>query len=276
MTAESTPSTDPLPAWSPKGQRVLVTGASSGIGEAVALQLAEAGATVGICARREDRLAAVLDRCRERSPESRMWVVDLSDMEQVDRLVAEAPEGLGGVDVLINNAGVPKRRAATALTFDDVESTMRINYFSPVRLTLGLLPAMVERGSGHVCNVSSMGAHMVAWRTGASSATKAALELFTENLYLDLVGTGVQAHLFVPGSTRSEFSTPKEGNDPPFTPDQSASAPAEDVAAALIASLSTDEFMTFASEKEATTAATKAADVNGFLARMRTQLSGRG
>ena len=126
---------------------VLVTGASSGIGEATALAFARTGATVGICARREDRLADVLARCREHAPDSRMWVTDLSDLDAIDGLAQRAVDELGGVDVLVNNVGVPKRRKTTTLTPADVESVMAINYFGPVRLTLALLPGMVERGA---------------------------------------------------------------------------------------------------------------------------------
>ena len=169
---------------------VLVTGSSSGIGEATALAFARTGATVGVCARREDRLADVVARCREHAPDSRMWVTDLSDLDAVDALASRAVDELGGVDVLVNNVGVPKRRKTTTLTPADVESVMAINYFGPVRLTLALLPGMVERGSGHIVSVSSMGAHMIAFGTGAYAASKGALELFTEALYLDLAGTG--------------------------------------------------------------------------------------
>ena len=255
---------------------VLVTGASSGIGAATAVAFARAGATVGICARREDELAAVLDQCREFSAESRMWSVDLADLDGIDAFAAKVASELGGVDVLVNNAGVPKRRKAIALTAADVEGVMAINYFSPVRLTLALLPAMIERGRGHVVNVSSMGAHMVSFGTGAYAASKAALEQFTEALYLELPGTGVQAHLVVPGSTRSEFSTPKDGNDPPFPQDPATLVAPEVVADAIVAAIGTDRFLSFATERDAATAAAKATDPNGFLAGMQERLAGLG
>jgi short-subunit dehydrogenase len=255
------------------GQRVLVTGASSGIGAAAAVTFAEAGATVGLVARREDRLREVAARCGEVGPAARHWAADLADLDGIASLAATVEAELGGVDVLVNNAGVPKRRKVTALTPEEAEEVMAINYFSPVRLTLALLPGMVTRGHGHVVNVSSMGAHMVAFGTGAYAATKAALELFTEALYLELQGTGVAAHLFVPGSTDTEFSTPKDGNDPPFPRDPAGVASAEEVAAALVASLSDDRFMTFAGEREAATAAAKAADPNAFLAAMGERLA---
>ena len=152
---------------------------------------------------------------------------------------------------------------------------MRINYHSPVRLTLALLPAMLERGDGHVVNVSSMGAHMVAFGTGAYAASKAALEMFTEALYLELAGTGVHAHLLVPGSTATEFSTPREGNDPPLPSGGEPVAP-EVVADAVVACLERDELVTYATERDAATSAAKAADPNAFLAEMREALRALG
>ena len=97
-------------------------------------------------------------------------MTDLSDLDAVDALATRVVDELGGIDVLVNNVGVPKRRKTTALTPVDVESVMAINYFGPVRLTLRLLPGMVERGSGHIVNVSSMGAHMIVFGTGVDAA----------------------------------------------------------------------------------------------------------
>jgi len=254
--------------------RVLVTGASSGIGAATALAFARTGNTVALCARREERMAAVLDECREHAPASCMVVADLSRLAELDRVAQRAVDALGGVDVLVNNAGVPKRRRTYALTSDDVEEVMAINYFSPVRLTLALLPAMLQRGSGDIVNVSSMGAHMISWGTSAYAATKGALELFTEALYLELAPRGVRAHLVVPGTTRTEFSTEREGNDPPMTNPADSTAP-DVVAAAIVACIDDDRFVTYATEKDAATAAGKAADPNAFLARMRDAVAGR-
>jgi short-subunit dehydrogenase len=256
------------------GPRVLVTGASSGIGAAVAVAFARTGATVGICARRQDRLAEVLQQCRRWAPDSRLWAVDLSRLDELSAFAEQAEAELGGVDILVNNAGIPKRRLTTVLTADEVEAVMAMNFFSPVRLTLALLPGMVQRGRGHVVNVSSMGVHSAAYRIAAYAASKAALELFTESLYLELGGTGVQAHLFVPGSTRSEFSTPKDGNDPPFPQDPSAFADPDDVAAALLACLDDPRFETFASGREEATATKKSADLNVWLAALRPRFSG--
>src|SRR4029077_4519101 len=114
------------------GKRVLITGASSGIGAGLAVAFARAGATVGICARRTDRLEAVLGECREHAPESRAWTVDLADLESVEAFALRADDELGGIDVLVNNAGIPKRRHVLELSSDVVDDVMAINYASPV------------------------------------------------------------------------------------------------------------------------------------------------
>ena len=147
-------------------------------------------------------------------PGGKMWGVDLADLDGLGAFAARVDDELDGVDVLVNNAGIPKRRRTTTMTAADVESVMATNYFSPVRLTLALLPRMIERGSGDIVNVSSMGVHLVAFGVGAYSASKAALELFTEALYVELPGTGVRAHLVVPGTTATEFSSPARGQRP--------------------------------------------------------------
>lgn len=248
------------------GARALVTGASSGIGAALAVALAREGATVGICARRGDRLAEVLAECRVHAPDSRHWVFDVGDLDAVPTFAATVEAALGGVDLLVNNAGIPKRRRIPELSEADLEEVMRVNFFAPVALVRALLPGMLARGHGRIVNLSTMGTHSAAARVGAYAASKAALELYTEALHLDLLGTGVDAQLFVPGTTRTEFSLPREGNDPPFGPPSGMEPDA--VAAAIIGQLRSGVYEAFACDEYARTAAAKRADPNGFLAGM--------
>jgi short-subunit dehydrogenase len=250
--------------------KVFVTGASSGIGAATARALAAAGHTVGICARREDRLKDVLADC---GADARMWVADLLDLDGLDALAATVDEAMGGVDVLVNNAGVPKRRRVRAMTATDLEEVMAMNYHSPVRLALAFLPRMLARASGEIVNVSSMGVHSAAFGVGAYSASKAALELFTESMYLELAGSGVRARVVVPGTTATEFSDDKPGNEPSMVKGAANGATAEQVAAAIVATLGDDRFLTYAVERDAHGSATKAADPNAFLANAREALA---
>ena len=254
-----------------RGARALVTGASSGIGASLALALAREGATVGICARREDRLAEVLAECRVHAPESRMWGFDVGDLDAIPRFAATVEAELGGVDLLVNNAGIPKRRRIPELSEADLEEVMRVNFFAPVALVRALLPGMLARDRGRIVNLSTMGTHSAAARVGAYSASKAALEMYTEALHLDLLGTGVDAQLFVPGTTRTEFSLPRDGNDPPFGP-PSGMEP-DDVAAAIIDHIRSGGFEAFACEEYAKTAAAKRRDPNAFLAGMESYLT---
>ena len=137
------------------GAKVLVTGASSGIGATLAELLAQRGATVGIVARRADRLAVVLERCQAHSPESRLWALDLGDTDAAEALALEAWDAFGHLDVLVNNAAVPKRRDVRKLTLAEIRHTMAVNFESPVRMSLAVLPRMLERDRGVIVNVSS-------------------------------------------------------------------------------------------------------------------------
>ena len=187
-------------AYSVQNKHVLVTGASTGIGAALAIGFAQAGATVGICARREPELAEVLAQVREHAPESRMWTIDLDDLDGLADFAAEASVELGGLDVLVNNAGIPKRKNVLALTPEIVEAVMRINYFSPVRLTLAFLPELIER-SGRIVNISSVAARLGPPGEAAYTASKAALTGFSESMQVDLgiAGYDVGVHVVNPG-----------------------------------------------------------------------------
>ena len=185
--------------------KVLVTGASSGIGAGLARGFAADGHTVGICARRKERLEEVLADCQKTAPASRMWVIDLADLDAVTAFAEQADDELGGIDLLVNNAGIPKRRHALQLTPDVVDQVMAINYASPIRLTLALLPRMIERGSGRILTISSVAARFGPPREAAYSASKAALSAFMESLAVDLDGTEIRIHLVNPGIIDTEL-----------------------------------------------------------------------
>lgn len=196
-----------------EGARVLITGASSGIGAEMAERLAAQGAVVGLCARRADRLEAVLERCRVHSPASTMWVTDLTEIGAATQLASAAIDELGGVDLLVNNAGIPKRRHVAALTPAEVERVTRVNYLSPVELTLALLPHMLERDAAWIVQMSSVAATLSSPGEAAYDASKAALAVFSEAMAIDLWDTGITTLVVYPGVVDTElFSIPD--NDP--------------------------------------------------------------
>ncbi|MFG1930225.1 SDR family NAD(P)-dependent oxidoreductase [Mycobacterium sp. NPDC048908] len=219
------------------GKRVLITGASSGIGAALARALAGDGAVVGLIARRRDRLAEVLADCRTTSPDSKMWVADLAD--DAGPLGLQVWDAMGGIDVLVNNAAVPKRRAVTALTPDEVEAIMRVNFFAPMRLALALLPRMVDRGEGLIVNVSSVGGRLGIVHEGAYCASKFALCGWSESMAVDLHGTGVSVKLIEPGPVDTEIWNQPDNDDPVYDGPKFS---AEEVAEGIIAALSSDGF----------------------------------
>jgi NAD(P)-dependent dehydrogenase (short-subunit alcohol dehydrogenase family) len=246
-----------------EGARVLVTGASSGIGAGLAEAFAEAGATVGIAARRRDRLSEVLERCRAHSPASAMWVADLTEPAAVDRLAEDAVREFGGIDILVNNAGIPKRRHVTKLDPSTVEAVMAINYLSPVRLTLALLPQMLERGSGRVVNVSSVAAPLSSPGEAAYAASKAALAVFSETMAVDLWDSGIKITVIYPGVVDTELFTLPD-NDP-FTAGVEAIA-VEEAVGAIVAGVAAGALSVYVPEYFAEFASGKAQDPAGFLA----------
>jgi NAD(P)-dependent dehydrogenase (short-subunit alcohol dehydrogenase family)/thioester reductase-like protein len=164
-----------------RGKVAVVTGGSSGIGQATAFKLAEAGATVVLVARGIEKLQETLDAIKARGGEAKFYSADLSDMASCDKLVASVLKDLGHVDFLVNNAGRSIRRgiASSFDRFHDFERTMQLNYFGSLRLIMGFLPSMIAQKHGHIINISSIGVLTQAPRFSAYVASKSALDAFT-------------------------------------------------------------------------------------------------
>ena len=246
------------------GARVLVTGASSGLGRALALGFAERGATVGLCARREDRLAAVLAEVRLHAPDSRSWTVDLGDLEGIDGFAGQVVEELGGLDLVINNAGIPKRRWAWEHRPDEITDVLRINVESPIRLTLALLDALGAR-AGHVVFIGSVAARLSPPNEAVYAASKAAITAFAEGLSVDLqvAGSPIGVHVIQPGVLDTElFSHPD--NDRSLA--DIDALPADAIVAPVLAALESGAIETFVPDWFADIPALKTGDVDGFLA----------
>jgi short-subunit dehydrogenase len=181
------------------GSRVLVTGASSGIGAGLAEEFARRGAVVGLSGRDAARLGATAERCRAHGATVHEWIADLGDPAAVDRLATDALTDMGGIDVLVNNAGIPKRRNVRELDAATVDIVMQVNFLGPTRLTLALLPQMIERGEGRVVNVSSVAATLSSPGEAAYDASKSALSVFSEAMAIDLWDNGIKVLVVYPG-----------------------------------------------------------------------------
>jgi NAD(P)-dependent dehydrogenase (short-subunit alcohol dehydrogenase family) len=177
-----------------RDKMVMVTGASSGIGEAAALRLGSAGATVLLVARSADKLEALAARINEGVGVAHPHPADLADIADLERMATEVLDTHGRVDVLVNNAGKSIRRSLD-LSYDrfhDFERTMQLNFFGAVRLILAFLPGMRERGYGHIVNVSSAGVQTRVPRFTGYVASKAALDAFSESAQAEVAHDGVR------------------------------------------------------------------------------------
>jgi len=182
------------------GAVCLVTGATSGIGRATAIQLARAGARVISVGRDARGLEDIV--AHTGGPGLR---VDLADPGEVERTAEEAVEAFGRVEVLVNNAGEGFAGPFAEMSPELAERLVRINLLAPIRMTRALLPAMIERGEGHVVNVASMAGHVGVGGEAVYSATKAALITFTDSMHYELAGTGVGVSVVSPGVVDTPF-----------------------------------------------------------------------
>jgi short-subunit dehydrogenase len=176
-----------------EGRVVVITGASSGIGHAAALRVGEAGGIVLLVARSADKLEEVKAAIEELGGVAHIHPADLSDLDDVDRLIEEILTQHGRVDILVNNAGRSIRRSVKGSydRFHDYQRTMQLNYFGALKLILGFLPGMRDRGVGHIINVSSIGAQTNTPRFSAYVASKSALDAFSRSIASEIVEDGV-------------------------------------------------------------------------------------
>jgi len=190
------------------GRTILITGASSGIGEAMARLFAREGARLLLCARRTDRLEGLAEELKaSHETESHVFHLDVSDRDQVAMAFRSLPEEWSAIDVLVNNAGLsrgldPVQDGA----LDDWDEMVRTNLSGLLYVTRHVVPGMIRRGKGDVLNIISTSGHEVYAGAAVYCATKHAAEAFTRGLRMDLVNTPVRVMSVSPGMTETEFS----------------------------------------------------------------------
>jgi NAD(P)-dependent dehydrogenase (short-subunit alcohol dehydrogenase family) len=215
-----------------KGKTVVITGGSSGIGAAAAKKIAEAGGTVVLVARTRENLEKVASEIRAirairgNGGTAHIYPCDLSDMDAIAAMADQVLDDLGGVDILINNAGRSIRRSLKLSygRIHDYQRTMQLNYLGAVQLILKFIPGMRERGFGQIINVSSVGVQTRAPRFGAYIASKAALDSLCDALQAEVVNDDVRFTTVHMALVRTPMISPTTMYDkfPALTPDQAA------------------------------------------------------
>jgi short-subunit dehydrogenase/thioester reductase-like protein len=208
------------------GKIVMITGASSGIGQAAAEKAAAAGAKVLLVARSVDKLEVIKEAIEAEGGEAAIHACDLADVDDIERMGKEVLAEHGHVDILVNNAGRSIRRSV-ALSYDrfhDYERTMQLNYFGSLKLILTLLPRMRERKSGHIINISSIGVQTNTPRFSAYVASKAALDAFSRTIASEIVDDRVHITSIYMPLVRTAMIAPTKMYDafPTMTPDEAA------------------------------------------------------
>jgi short-subunit dehydrogenase len=176
-----------------EGKTILITGASSGIGEATAVRVGRNGAKVLLVSRTREKLDVVRRQIEETGGEAHVHPCDLTDTDAIGAMADGILSEHGGVDILVNNAGMSIRRSV-AHSYDrlhDFERTIQLNYLGAVALILKLLPGMRERGFGHIVNISSMGVQINTPRFSAYVASKNALDGFSRSIATEILDDGV-------------------------------------------------------------------------------------
>jgi thioester reductase-like protein len=207
-------------------KKVLITGASSGIGLQTALAIGEAGGEVILVSRTREKLEEVAKQVEEAGGKAHVHPADLADLEDIDRLAKEVLDEHGGVDILINNAGRSIRRSVKASydRFHDYERTIQLNYFGALKLILAFMPGMRDRKSGHIINISSIGVQTNTPRFSAYVASKAALDAFSRCAAPEVVGDGVKFTTIYMPLVRTPMIEPTDIYKafPTLTPDEAA------------------------------------------------------
>ena len=184
---------------------IVITGASSGIGEAAAEKFAKKGANLVLVARRKEKLEQVEKKLSKYSIKTMIQVCDVSDKEQVKQMSKKVIETFSKIDILVNNAGFVIYGKIKELSIEDIESQMKTNYFGTIYCTKSFLPYLLKQNSGHIVNVASVGGSFGVPGIASYCATKFAMLGFSEGLHHELHGTNVGITVVSPIMVRTDL-----------------------------------------------------------------------
>jgi len=193
---------------------VMITGASSGIGKGIALEIASRGAHLGLLARREDLLNVIIGEAKARNVKAVAASADVRDVKAVREAADHFRRELGPIDILIANAGIGTADHATRLTPEHAEKVIGINVLGAVNSVGAVLPEMVERKQGRLVAISSLAAYRGLAKSAAYCASKAGLTAYFESLRIDLRHTGVGVTIIHPGFIKTDLTSGREAKMP--------------------------------------------------------------
>lgn len=197
------------------GKTIFLTGASSGIGEALAVALAKKGAVVGLAARRRDLLERIAKDCEKAGGTARVFAVDVTDEDAVGRAVDEFTHEFAHIDILIANAGIGGNNAETRdLKPLAVKKVIDINLLGAVNAVHAVLPSMKRRNSGHIVAISSLAGFRGLPKSAAYSASKAGMTAFFESVRLDVKHLGIDVTIIQPGFIRTPLTAGRTNKMP--------------------------------------------------------------
>ncbi len=191
-----------------KNKIVFITGASSGIGKAAAVQFAKLGANILICARRKEKITAIANELGSTyGVKTHSFVLDVRDQKAVEKRLNELPEEWRSISVLVNNAGLSRGLDnLQEAKIEDWDEMIDTNVKGLLYITRAVLPGMIERNAGHVINIGSVAGHWTYPKGNVYAATKFAVNALSQGLKMDLLGTPIRVTSIDPGLVETEFS----------------------------------------------------------------------
>ena len=217
--------------------RVIITGASQGIGRAIALEFSGRGARIALAARNRPALDELATEIRDRGGEAVVIPTDVTIPAQVERMTTETIRALGGIDVLVNNAGVGLNASIADAEAADVEALFRLNVLAVASTIRAVIPVMRAQQSGMIINISSVAGRIVVPRIGYYSASKFALTAIGDALRMEEGHRGIRVMNVFPGTTRSNFGRNRLGARGSLAHQQVPPVPAEKVARRIAAAV---------------------------------------